>query len=98
LKAEDSGLEWFWRDVRASLVGGIGIGAASVMLAAVLALDIDLAATGVLPGGPIVSVVGWLGLAALALVLFAAAGRWSPRRGGLGALEGVAAATRGEPA
>ena len=97
LKAEDSGLEWFWRDVRASLLGGVGIGAASVVLAAVLALDIDLAGSGVLPGGPIVGVVGWLGLAALVLALFTAAGRWSPKVGWLGALRGVPGAVREDP-
>jgi len=98
LKAEDSGLEWFWRDVRASLLGGVGIGAASVVLAAVLALDIDLAGSGVLPGGPIVGVVGWLGLAALVLALFTAAGRWSPKAGWLGAFRGVPRAVREDPA
>jgi len=98
LRAEDSGLEWFWRDVRASLLGGVGIGAASVVLAAVLALDIDLAGSGVLPGGPIVGVVGWLGLAALALALFTAAGRWSPNVGWLGAFRGVPRAVREDPA
>ncbi len=98
LKAEDSGLEWFWRDVRSSILGGIGIGAASVVIAAVLALDIDLAGSGVLPGGPIVGVVGWLGLAALVLVLFTAAGRWAPGLGWLGALKGVPAAVRDDPA
>ena len=98
LRAEDSGLEWFWRDVRASLLGGVGIGAASVVLAAVLALDIDLAGSGVLPGGPIVGVVGWLGLAALVLALFTAAGRWSPNAGWLGALRGVPRAVREDPA
>jgi len=98
LRAEDSGLEWFWRDVRASLLGGVGIGAASVVLAAVLALDIDLAGSGVLPGGPIVGVVGWLGLAALVLALFTAAGRWSPRVGWLGAFRGVPRAVREDPA
>ena len=98
LKAEDSGIAWFWRDVRASLLGGVGIGAASVVLAAVLALDIDLAGSGVLPGGPIVGVVGWLGLAALVLALFTAAGRWSPKVGWLGALRGVPGAVREDPA
>ena len=98
LKAEDSGLEWFWRDVRASLLGGVGIGAACVVLAAVLALDIDLAGSGALPGGPIVGVVGWLGLAALVLALFTAAGRWSPNVGWLGALRGVPRAVRDDPA
>jgi len=98
LKAEDSALEWFWRDVRTGLLGGVGIGAASVVIVAVLALDIDLARTGMLPGGPIVGVVGWVGLAALALVLFTAAGRWSPRLGWLGALKGVPAVVRDDPA
>ena len=98
LRAGDSSLEWFWRDVRAALLGGIGVGAASVVIAAVLALDIDLASTGVLPGGPIVGVVGWAGLAALALALFVAAGRWSPELGWLGALRAVPRALRDDPA
>ncbi|MBT2518387.1 hypothetical protein J7E29_13150 [Streptomyces sp. ISL-90] len=98
LRADDSGLEWFWRDVRALLFGGIGVGAASVVIAAVLALDIDLASTGVLPGGPIVGVVGWAGLAALVLALFLAAGRWTPELGWLGALRAVPRALRDDPA
>lgn len=98
LKAEDSGLDWFWRDVRAALVGGIGVGVASVVLVAVLALDIDLASTGVLPGGPVVGIVGWLGLTALVLALFTSAGRWSPTLGWLGAHQGVPGAVRADPA
>lgn len=94
LKAEDSGLEWFWRDVRAALVGGIGVGAASLAVAVVLALDVDLASTGVLPGGPVVAIVGWAGLAVLSLVLLTAAGRWTPGRGWLGALKEVPGAVR----
>lgn len=98
LRAEDSSLEWFWRDVRAALLGGIGVGVASVVIAAVLALDIDLASTGVLPGGPVVAFVGWAGLAALVLALFVAAGRWSPELGWLGALRAVPRALRDDPA
>lgn len=98
LRAEDSSLEWFWRDVRAALLGGIGVGVASVVIAAVLALDIDLASTGVLPGGPVVALVGWAGLAALVLALFVAAGRWSPELGWLGALRAVPRALRDDPA
>ncbi|RXZ67296.1 hypothetical protein [Agromyces albus] len=94
LRADDSSLEWFWRDVRAALLGGIGVGAASVVIAAVLALDIDLAATGVLSGGPVVAFVGWAGLAALVLVLFVAGGRWTPELGWLGALRAVPSALR----
>jgi hypothetical protein len=98
LAADDDALTWFWRDVRASFVGGIGIGAACVVIAAVLALDVDLAGSGVLPGGAFVAIVGWLGLAALALTLFIAAGRWTPELGWLGALKGVPAAVREDPA
>lgn len=98
LRAEDSSLEGFWRDVRAALLGGIGVGVASVVIAAVLALDIDLASTGVLPGGPVVALVGWAGLAALVLALFVAAGRWSPELGWLGALRAVPRALRDDPA
>lgn len=96
LKAEDSALAWFWRDARDALLGGTGIGAASAVIAAVLALDIDLAGSGVLPGGPVVAVVGWVGLAALVLALFVAAGRWSPKVGWLGALTGVPGAVRAD--
>lgn len=98
LRAEASGLESFWRDVRASLFGGIGIGAASVVIAIVLALDIDLASSGMLPGGPFVGVIGWVGLAALVLALFTAAGRWTPGLGWLGALRAVPGALRADPA
>ncbi|WP_136706433.1 hypothetical protein [Agromyces sp. H66] len=97
LRAEDSALGWFWRDVRASLVGGIAVGAASPLLAAVLVLDIDLASTGVLPGGPVVAVVGCAGLAALVLVLFTAAGLWTPHLGWVGALRGAPRAIRDDP-
>ena len=97
LRAEDSSLEWFWRDVRASILGGIGVGAASVVVALVLVLDIDLASTGMLPGGPVVGVVGWVGLAVLVLMLFTAAGRWTPDSGWLGALRGVPGAVRADP-
>lgn len=98
LGAEHSGLEWFWRDVRAALLGGIGVGAASAVVAAVLLLDIDLASTGVLPGGPVIGVVGWVGLAALVLVLFSAAGLWSAELGWLGALRAVPRRLRADPA
>jgi hypothetical protein len=98
LRAEASGLEWFWRDVRASLAGGVGVGAASVAIAVVLALDVDLASTGMLPGGPVVGIIGWVGLAALVLVLFTAAGHWTPGRGWLGALRTVPGALGGDPA
>jgi hypothetical protein len=51
-----------------------------------------------LPGGPLVGVIGWVGLAALVLVLFTAAGRWTPGLGWLGALRAVPGTLRADPA
>lgn len=98
LTADDSGIGWFWRDVRAALAGGIGVGAASVVLALVLLLDLDLAASGALPGGPLIAVVGWVGLAALVLALFTASGRWTPETGWLAAVKSVPGAVGADPA
>ncbi|GAA1822333.1 hypothetical protein [Agromyces salentinus] len=98
LTADDSSLGWFWRDVRSALLGGTAIGAASVVVALVLVLDIDLAGSGALPGGPLIAVVGWAGLAALALALFTASGLWSPESGWLAALKAVPGALRADPA
>jgi hypothetical protein len=67
------------------------------VLVLVLLLDIDLANSGVLPGGPVVAAVGWLGLAAIALTLFAAAGLWTPGHGWRGALRSVPAAVAADP-
>ncbi|GAA2044342.1 hypothetical protein GCM10009819_34130 [Agromyces tropicus] len=97
LLAEGSRLGEFWADLRAGLLGGIGVGAASVVVALVLLLDIDLATSGALPGGPIVAAVGWLGLAAIALVLLTAAGLWRPQLGWLGALRAVPRAVAADP-
>ena len=97
LKAESSSIGAFWSDVRASLLGGIGVGVGSLVLVLVLVLDIDLANSGALPGGPLVGAVGWLGLAALALALFTAAGRWTPGTGWIGALRSVPGAVAADP-
>ncbi|WP_438854225.1 hypothetical protein [Agromyces sp. M3QZ16-3] len=97
LLAEGSRLGGFWADLRAGLLGGIGVGGASAVVVLVLLLDIDLANSGALPGGPVVAAVGWLGLAALALALFTAAGLWTPNLGWLGALRAVPRAVAGDP-
>lgn len=89
LRAEDSSLTWFWRDVRDAMPGGLVVGLIVGLAAAILALDITLASTGSLPGGPLIGVVGWAGLAVLVLVLFTVAGRWRPEVGWRGALREV---------
>lgn len=89
IAAEDSRLTFFWKDVRAGLAGGALVGVGVLVLVAVLLLDIDLARSGFLPGGMVVEVVGWVGLAAVALVLLTAAAAWTPAVGWRGALRAV---------
>ena len=61
-------------------------------------LDIDLAGSGALPGGIAIAVVGWVGLAAVAVTLLAAAGAWTPGAGWRTAVRGVPAALRADVA
>jgi hypothetical protein len=79
--AEDTRLALFWVDVRAALAGGVGVGAGALALALLLVLDIDLARSGFLPGGAVIQVIGWVGLAALGAALLAAAGSWTAAGG-----------------
>jgi hypothetical protein len=89
--ADDSRLSFFWQDVRRALLPGSLVGAGVLVLCVVLLIDIDLARSGVLPGGPAVEIVGWLGLAVLAVVVLGAAGDWNVERGWRGALRMVPA-------
>ncbi|MAM54323.1 MAG: hypothetical protein CMH35_05650, partial [Microbacterium sp.] len=73
VRAEGSHLSAFWSDVRRGLAGGALLGLAVLVLTGLFALDIDLAASGALPGGPVIAVVGWAGLAALAIAVLTAA-------------------------
>jgi len=89
IRAEGSSLGLFFRDVRTALPGGLAIGAGAALLAAVLALDIVIASSGLLPGGALMAVVGWVGLLALSVVLLATAGLWSPQAGWRAALRAL---------
>lgn len=92
--AEDSRIALFWGDVRRALLPGALVGVGALTLSLILLLDIDLARSGFLPGGAVVELVGWAGLALIALVLLAAAGAWTPERGWRGALGAVPALVR----
>lgn len=94
--AEDSRVVLFWTDVRAAVVPGLPVGAGALVLSLLLLLDIDLARSGYLPGGAVIEVVGWVGLAAVALALLVAAGTWSPETGWRRALRAVPAAVRAD--
>ncbi|WP_127473330.1 DUF624 domain-containing protein [Microbacterium sulfonylureivorans] len=97
LNAEASHARTFWQDFRRALPGGIVVGVAGVVIAAVLVLDIGLANSGALPGGAAVSVIGWAGLVAGAVALLAAAGSWAPDLGWRAAVRSVPASVTADP-
>ena len=81
LRAEDSGLALFWRDVRVGLPGGVIVGLCSLLAVGILTLDLVLASSGMLPGGVVVGVAGWIGIALVALGISSAARTWNPATG-----------------
>lgn len=98
LNAEASHQRQFWQDYKRALVPGLAVGFAALALALLLVLDIDLARSGVLPGGTVIEVIGWVGLALVAVVLLAAAGAWEPESGWRTALKSVPVTLVGDPA
>lgn len=96
LNAESSPQRRFWRDYLAAMPGGLVVGFAALPLVLLLVLDIDLANSGALPGGAAVAIVGWVGLAVVAVALLSAAGAWTPGRGWRAAVRGVPAALRAD--
>ncbi|WP_240659004.1 DUF624 domain-containing protein, partial [Microbacterium sp. CPCC 204701] len=81
VNAEASHARTFWQDYRRALPGGLVVGLVALVVALVLVLDIDLAGSGALPGGPAIAVIGWAGVVAGAVALLTAAGSWTPERG-----------------
>lgn len=98
LDAEASPPRLFWRDYLGALPGGLVVGVATSVLVLLLVLDIDLANSGALPGGAAVAVVGWVGLAAAAVVLLATAGLWTREAGWRTAVRRVPAVVAADPA
>ncbi|MFC4140145.1 MULTISPECIES: hypothetical protein [unclassified Microbacterium] len=98
VSAEDSRAGLFWADVRRGILPSLPLGIGAVLLAAVLLIDIDLAGSGALPGGPVVAAVGWAGLAALVTGILLVAGAWEPDAGWRAALRAVPARAAADPA
>lgn len=96
IAAEDSRLRFFWDDVRRGLLPGAVVGLVALVAILVLVLDIDLARSGFLPGGVVIEVVGWVGLAVVAATLLMAAGAWRPELGWRAAVRAVPAAARAD--
>ncbi|NLP83292.1 DUF624 domain-containing protein [Microbacterium sp. CFH 90308] len=97
VNAEQSHARTFWQDWRRALPGGLVVGVTAAILALVLILDIDLAGSGLLPGGPAIAVVGWAGLAAGAVALLAAAGSWTPEGGWRPAVRSIPRSVAADP-
>jgi hypothetical protein len=97
LNAEASPQRRFWRDYLAAMPGGLVVGLVALPLVLLLVLDIDLANSGALPGGAAIAVVGWIGLAVVAVALLSAAGAWTPDSGWRPALRRVPAAAVADP-
>ena len=95
--AEDSRVRLFWGDVRRGILPGLVVGLVVAALAVVFLLDIDLARSGFLPGGPVIEIVGWMGLSALAIAVLSLAQQWSPEIGWRGAVRRVPAAIADDP-
>ena len=95
--AEQSHVRTFWQDWRRALPGGVVVGIVAVALAVLLLLDIDLANSGALPGGPLIAVIGWAGLLIAAVALLLAAGAWTPERGWRPAVRGIPSSIARDP-
>lgn len=96
LDAEASTQRQFWRDYLKALPGGLVVGFVGLGLVLLLVLDIDLANSGALPGGPAIAVVGWVGLAVVAVTLLTAAAAWTPDHGWRGAVRAIPGTVSGD--
>lgn len=96
IAAEHAPIAGFWRDAARAALPGSVVGLIALVLTGILLLDIDLARSGFLPGGVVVEVVGWAGLAAVALALLLAAAHWSPETGWRAAVRAVPGAVRAD--
>jgi hypothetical protein len=97
VNAEASHAKMFWHDWRKALPGGLVVGVVALVAALILVLDIDLAGSGFLPGGPVIAVFGWAGLVVGAVALLAATAAWTPERGWRPAVRGIPSALTADP-
>ena len=97
VNAEQSHVKTFWQDWKRALPGGLVVGVAAVLVTFVLTLDIYLANSGALPGGGLISLVGWAGLVVGAVALLVAAGAWTPERGWRAAVRSIPSSLASDP-
>lgn len=97
LRAESTSVGAFVGDYLAALRRGWAVGLATLLAVGLLLLDLDLAASGALPGGQVIAVVGWAGLAVVALAIGTATDTWSARTGWRVALRRTPRIVRRDP-
>lgn len=99
IAAEQSHTRAFWQDWRLALLpGGLIAGVITAAAAIVLALDVIVAQSGALPGGPAVALIGWAGLVALGTALLLTASAWTPETGWRTAIRGIPRTAGADPA
>ena len=81
LAAEEASVSTYFDDMKRALLGSLALGALTVAAVLLLTLDLALALSGVLPGGPLVFAAGIAGLVLVGLVLVRSAALWRPGAG-----------------
>lgn len=89
LKGEASGPRLFWDDLKAGLGGGLLVGLAMLVLLAAAILSLAIAPTDLTGFGAVMTVAGWLAIAAVAVTVLMLAGDWEPRTGWSGAIRRI---------
>ncbi|MBB1513251.1 hypothetical protein H5399_12510 [Tessaracoccus sp. MC1627] len=78
LRGESSTVAQFVDDVRRAMPGGVGVGAGSLLLGGLVALDLRIAADGALPGAAGIAVVLTAAAGVAAVLILTAAASWRP--------------------
>ena len=99
VRSESSSMSLVWQDLAPrNLLRGLPAGIAFTLVVAVLAADLVVGYGGAVPGAGLVLVVGWAGLALVAVTLLTAARLWEPERGWIAALRACWPEWRADPA
>ena len=98
LRAESSTLGSAWSDTRRGFLGSLPIGFALLVALLVLGIDLAVAADRIIPFPDLVGLVGWLGLAVVAVTVLTASFHWAPESGWRAALRLTPPTWRTDPA
>ncbi len=97
VRAEGSPFRALWADFLKALPAGLLVGAATALLGGVLALDIVVARSGAMPGGPVIEALGWVIAAAAAGGLLLVCAAWTSEAGWRAAFRAAPTAVAADP-